>query len=205
MAPGFLEKRRLEGSRFRAKKAGSPLALVGFYIRVLALCRCGQIFQPWYGLDGRPMSHARASCGPRCPARWIAAALRKYLANPLASRQCLWCLESFAPKTDRQSCCSVACRGKIENRRRKSRLRGLGSTAISLPELYRRDHGRCGLCGGRVRSTLKYPHPGAPTVDHVIPITVGGKNELLNAQLAHARCNTAKGNRKCSSQMRMFA
>ena len=53
----------------------------------------------------------------------------------------------------------------------------------------------CGICGQPVDMTLKYPDPGSPTVDHIIPISRGGHPSALeNLQLAHFRCNRLKFN-----------
>lgn len=46
----------------------------------------------------------------------------------------------------------------------------------------------CGLCGGQI-SSIDEMH-----VDHIVPLSRGGKDILANLQLTHARCNTAKGN-----------
>lgn len=48
-----------------------------------------------------------------------------------------------------------------------------------------RDRGICWLCG----------QPGATTVDHVVPRSRGGSDELTNLAAAHAGCNYARGNR----------
>jgi len=36
------------------------------------------------------------------------------------------------------------------------------------------------------------PHPKAPTIDHVIPLSKGGTHEPANVQLAHYYCNSIK-------------
>lgn len=46
----------------------------------------------------------------------------------------------------------------------------------------------CGLCGEQINS-IEEMH-----VDHIIPLSRGGKDILANLQLTHARCNTDKGN-----------
>jgi 5-methylcytosine-specific restriction endonuclease McrA len=33
------------------------------------------------------------------------------------------------------------------------------------------------------------------SVDHIVPLSLGGPHTLDNAQLAHLRCNAIKGNR----------
>lgn len=39
------------------------------------------------------------------------------------------------------------------------------------------------------------PHPKAPTIDHVVPVSEGGDDTRTNVQLACFRCNSAKGAR----------
>lgn len=52
----------------------------------------------------------------------------------------------------------------------------------------------CALCGKPIDKTLKYPDPGAPVVDHIIPLNKGGHPcAMENLQLTHARCNRLKG------------
>ena len=44
--------------------------------------------------------------------------------------------------------------------------------------------------------SLKFPHPLAPTVDHIIPVSLGGHpSALSNLQLAHWYCNRQKSNK----------
>ena len=183
--------------------------------RTLVLClRCDQPHWPWRNR----VRHALKFCsGARCvemgrerkyrragwkgPARRVAAGLQRV---PRDQRTCLRCLMSFTPRSARQTCCSTACRWRYESARRKLRLRGLSPEPISVIVLHRRDGGRCSLCRRHVNLGLKYPHPRSATIDHIVPITMGGENTYQNAQLAHARCNTAKGNHVCGSQLRLI-
>ena len=59
--------------------------------------------------------------------------------------------------------------------------------------LYERDGGWCRLCGLAVNRKGNNPLQRA-TIDHVVPKSKGGKNDLENLQLAHAECNFLKGN-----------
>lgn len=54
----------------------------------------------------------------------------------------------------------------------------------------------CGICGKPVDKSLKYPHPLAPCIDHIIPIAKGGHpSDINNLQLAHWTCNRQKSDR----------
>jgi hypothetical protein len=67
--------------------------------------------------------------------------------------------------------------------RRRARL-----PSRTLLTLYQRDSGCCRLCGQAVT-------PADATADHILPHVYGGSDDLANLQLAHARCNSAKGDR----------
>lgn len=84
---------------------------------------------------------------------------------------------------------------QAKNRRRRAAKRGRLSEPYTLAGIAARDRGRCGLCGGRVAMKQAVPHPKAPTIDHVLPVAEGGDDTRANVQLAHFRCNSAKGAR----------
>jgi len=154
--------------------------------RKLVPCpRCATPFWPWAKND-----HSRKFCSRGCafPVRIPKA--------PIEPRECVWCLQSFTPaKNTPQACCSKTCRQRYQSKRRKLRLKSLAPATITVAHLFRRGERDCALCGEPVDRTHKYPHPMAATVDHRVPITKGGEHHLDNVQLAHARCNTSKGNR----------
>lgn len=51
----------------------------------------------------------------------------------------------------------------------------------------------CGLCGLAIDYSLRWPEPGSPSVDHVIPLAKGGTHTLGNVVMAHLSCNIRKG------------
>lgn len=54
----------------------------------------------------------------------------------------------------------------------------------------------CGICGKPVDMSLKYPHPLAKCIDHIIPIAKGGHpSDISNLQLAHWTCNRQKSDK----------
>lgn len=56
-----------------------------------------------------------------------------------------------------------------------------------LHELYERDLGICQICY-RTANILDC------NVDHIIPVSRGGKDDMDNLQLSHKWCNSHKGN-----------
>ena len=54
----------------------------------------------------------------------------------------------------------------------------------------------CAACGKHVDKDLHYTHPMSGTVDHIVPLDMGGAPfSLENAQLMHRSCNSVKNNK----------
>lgn len=58
--------------------------------------------------------------------------------------------------------------------------------------LFERDGSGCSLCGSDIDMTLKYPHPMSRSVDHVLPRSLGGTEDMANLALSHNLCNVTK-------------
>lgn len=65
--------------------------------------------------------------------------------------------------------------------------------SVSAEQLVERDGPDCALCGEYVDFTLRSPDPLSPSVDHIVPRSLGGTHDPANLQLAHRICNTRKG------------
>jgi len=78
---------------------------------------------------------------------------------------------------------------------------------IRWQELVDRDGDRCAICGCKVEpSDIWINEKGRkcfgrkyPTVDHIVPLKMGGTDELDNVQLLCKRCNSSKG-AKCVNE-----
>lgn len=99
-------------------------------------------------------------------------------------------------------CRSEACRRAYNNARakrygyaRRARHAGVPRYSVNRPAIMERDGWRCGLCGGAIERALSYPHPQSATLDHVIPLALGGAHAPENLQAAHLICNQVKGPR----------
>lgn len=106
--------------------------------------------------------------------------------------------------------CSDACSAEIENaakrahkaKRRKHIKRG---ETIDPFSIFERDGWRCRCCGRKTpkadRGTYK---DSAPELDHIIPVSVGGKHKRQNVQLLCRACNSLKGNGSLHDQQLLF-
>jgi 5-methylcytosine-specific restriction endonuclease McrA len=109
--------------------------------------------------------------------------------------RCLGCGGAFRPARATHLCCSPRCRRRWASRRRRSPAEPEVIEFPPLDLIYKRDRGRCGICGKPVRLDLPHRHPRSATVDHVVAVVHGGGDELVNLQLAHWACNRKKGRR----------
>ncbi|MBR8638598.1 HNH endonuclease [Streptomyces tuirus] len=82
-----------------------------------------------------------------------------------------------------------------KNQRRRARLIDAFVAPVDRDEIWVRDDGTCKICDKQIDRSLKWPHPQSVTIDHVIPLALGGTHEPDNVQLAHAVCNSRKGDR----------
>jgi hypothetical protein len=77
-------------------------------------------------------------------------------------------------------------------RRRKAATRS--GTRPTVAKLAERDGWRCHLCGKRIDPALtgtrsKYK----ASIDHLVPLSANGLDEMWNCKLAHLRCNAKRG------------
>ena len=56
----------------------------------------------------------------------------------------------------------------------------------------KRTRAGCHICGEPIDYTLPYLHPREFVVDHVIPLSKGGPDDLSNKKAAHRDCNSKK-------------
>lgn len=108
----------------------------------------------------------------------------------------------------RQPTCSVACRRLVQWGERQAPVDSYDWAADAVrraakhgapiveeftrEEIFERDGWACRLCG--VACTAPNPHDlRAATVDHVVPLALGGVHSRDNAQTACLSCNSAKG------------
>lgn len=93
---------------------------------------------------------------------------------------------------------SVAKPWRRRDKKICDRCRNVGQTRHKTQPAYlvERDGVECGICGVPVNMDARYPAPDCATVDHIIPVSLGGTHDEDNLQLAHWSCNHKKRNRE---------
>lgn len=74
------------------------------------------------------------------------------------------------------------------NRKRRALMKNAISAPYTYQEIYDRDNGICQLCLMPVTGSR-------PSIDHILPIALGGNDTPENVQLAHLSCNARKAHR----------
>ena len=113
---------------------------------------------------------------------------------------CVICGKEFI-RGKRKKCCSKECSRKYDNTRRDRRIRKeiVVDEDINLHALFKRDRGVCYLCGKEcdwndyiIRDRTVICGDLYPSIDHVVPLSKGGKHSWANIKLAHRKCNCNK-------------
>lgn len=155
-----------------------------------------------------------------CSRRCGEVARGRCLPAALPPRACALpeCGTTFQPRREMDRCCSErhgkllynresradgrqapppwndARRDRYHRRRAQKRETATGDPVL-LAVIAERDRWHCHICGLPVDSALPWPDPMSPSLDHVVPLSLGGAHAPENVRLAHVRCNTARGNR----------
>jgi 5-methylcytosine-specific restriction endonuclease McrA len=153
---------------------------------------CDRIFEV-------PAGSKQKRCGSRCPSNTVECI-------------CENCKQVFMVERyiDSVRFCTEACRKDWFNKRFRSprehykkqptaynskrkrvMLAGEYIDSVELFELY---GWKCHLCGELIDKELRLPNDMAATIDHVVPISLGGQHIWDNVAPAHAFCNFRKGN-----------
>jgi 5-methylcytosine-specific restriction endonuclease McrA len=148
-----------------------------------ACIECGSIFT----------MKARRVCSQSCrDARamaWVA------IHRPPRARRvetCPHCGLMFETAKPMQRHCSSQCGNRARHSRRRAVEAGAYVEDVWRSRVYERDGYVCQLCHKPVKMGQVVPHPKAPTLDHVLPLSAGGTHEYANVQLAHFLCNSRK-------------
>lgn len=146
--------------------------------------------------------------GPSRKVRTPKAKAVGYVHRGTLPRPCVQCGVDMAPVGKWKHAICAVCRAATAKRTRrlaKARRKGRMVDAVRYrpTDIFERDGWRCHLCGKKVRA-VPVPHPQAPTIDHLIPLSDGGRDAPDNVATAHFICNSRRGARGIA-QLRLVA
>jgi len=120
-----------------------------------------------------------------------------------SNRQCVNCGDWFNKVINgrkvKNKYCQQCKADKVKvdryNRKQERRKKERGQRIVK-EEVYKRFSYICLHCGVNTYGVVRGINlPNEPTIDHVIPISKGGKHEYSNLQLLCRSCNSKKGNK----------
>lgn len=182
----------LMGAAYRHKEKWCPSCRL-----VEATCQtCGTPFSFYRGLFNNPTFRG-IYCSVRCSPRML----------PQRTYHCEGCGIEFRPRRGSRragrfhsrACyfLSIGAQPAAENELNRA-LNDYGRKKAAIYEpidrrrVFERDGWKCQICGRPLDRTRKAPHPRSPTIDHIIPLGVGGSHTYDNVQAAHFRCNSKR-------------
>lgn len=116
--------------------------------------------------------------------------------RPLRARgMCLMHWRRWARATGREKAPEWDDRRRANHQKRRALKSAVPAADIVPGEIFERDGWRCGLCGEGIDPAAAYPDPLSASLDHVVPLSLGGHHIPDNVQAAHLSCNVRKGNR----------
>lgn len=118
---------------------------------------------------------------------------RKWVAG-----QCRRCGQAFVAQFNEMyiaAYCRNACKRTDKSERHQRRKRAGVSIPYSRYRIFVRDGWRCHICRKLTSKNQVTPHPRAPTIDHLVPLSEGGDDTPANVATACFLCNCTK--REC--------
>lgn len=115
-----------------------------------------------------------------------------------------FCSESCAKKYGRRMEHQTIRHKELTKRQkiiRKQQIRDNYIEPVSYSAIFKRANGICGICGLPVLYDKHIDNNWSGTIDHIVPLSLGGEHSMKNCQLAHRVCNSLKG--KCDGAVRI--
>jgi predicted nucleic acid-binding Zn ribbon protein len=113
-----------------------------------------------------------------------------------SGKACLHCGKSFFSVKQNAAYCSDECRISSNKTLRNFKHRGAKTKEkISIFAIAARDGWKCSICGRPINKDLDRNSKWAATIDHIVPLSKGGKHNWSNVRLAHRSCNSKKGDK----------
>lgn len=173
--------------------------------KVGCMCRfCGSIvLRTQYQLHGK-----ECFCDSECyqSHRKFKVALSPVICEPKSGKKCVYCGNAIVGREgSRRLYCSQACCGKHAKQKRKmAKLCNGPWDVISIDTLAEKHNWLCCECGCKCKKSQGLNNPSEATIDHIIPVSIGGTHTWENVQLLCRNCNTIKSDSiKEGTQLRL--
>lgn len=121
--------------------------------------------------------------------------LTRYKQHTCGDPQCVKLHAKQSPKRQ-------ASRRKVSQRRR-ARERKAFVEDVDVMVLCEQQNRECWLCGGKIRLDKKSPHPKSLSLDHLVPLSLGGEHSYRNCAAAHLGCNSRKQANAMNEQLKL--
>jgi 5-methylcytosine-specific restriction endonuclease McrA len=148
-----------------------------------------------YGKGRQDEVARRAGASKAARARWDTPGAREHAATVLTFEQRRANSQRGHARLGHMLHASAAERSSFYARQRRAVLRGVLVDRVIAVHIYARDDWTCQLCGDAIDRAADYNDSRAPTIDHIVPLSLGGTHEPRNVQCAHRECNTLKNAR----------
>lgn len=159
------------------------------------------------------IGHSKLHCSEKCKMKYEQQRHKEYYMNEHQPRTfvCKVCgrIVTTTYGDKRRNICSDACKKqvdlnskhqskyhklkrKINGRERKKLICKVTIDNFTYNDLFIRDKGICQICGMPISTNKEIDNNWNGTIDHIIPLSRGGKNSKQNCQITHRICNSMK-------------
>lgn len=154
-------------------------------VKFLPCAECGSL---WTCRNSKPGLYCRD-----CRTSVASRQTREWLANYTAERGVSYGWDKYPEK--RKAAAKWDESRKAAYQRRRAAKRGASAEKFTNAEAYERDNWTCGICDKSIDRELAYPDPMSVSLDHIVPLSLGGEHSLANTRASHLTCNVKRGNR----------
>jgi len=127
------------------------------------------------------------TAGSRCVACRTSQAKMEFMEHI----DCAYC----GIPTNRRKFCSDRCNNKYQKDKRRTRLKQVSFEPVNDEEVFNHHNYQCHYCSVDLVYPYEHGNTNSATIDHVIPLSKGGKHERGNLVAACLSCNSSKSNK----------
>lgn len=191
----YAAKRRAEGRPIQRSRHAQVCLVCGLEFSIRSGSKsqfCSMVCVGIYNReDPGKIKHARSSgksAFRRRAERCADKAARGRSAGALIWVQgaCIVCGDQFLSRGPMSRYCSKECRAK-------NRQRTFGVSWLDRMALFAADDWKCQICSEPVDYTADPLSDWYPSLDHIIPRSHGGPDDISNLRTAHRWCNSVRG------------